>query len=309
MAKISIVIPCYFNEKNINPTLSRLLANESSFPAATIFEYIFVDDGSKDNTLKELLIQKNKYPEKIKVVKLAGNVGSYNAIVAGLEIGTGNCFSVISADLQDPPELITKMFTHWQNGIKFVVANRNNRDESFLKKRISNLFHSLIKKFALENIPEGGFDFVLFDEQLRDELLKIKEKNTNSLYLLAWMNYEMVSIPYNRQKREIGESKWTLKKKIKLFIDSFISFSYVPIRIITFLGISLGLISLTYALYVLYNKLSGNIDVSGYTSIMLVALFIGSFQMIALGILGEYLWRVLDASRNRPLYIIEKVYD
>ena len=309
MAKISIVIPCYFNEENINPTFNRLIENESNFPAETLFEYIFVDDGSKDNTLNELIFQKNKYPGKVKVVKLAGNVGSYNAIIAGLQMGTGDCFSVISADLQDPPELIAKMFSYWQKGIKFVVANRINRNESFFYKSLSNIFHYLIKKLALENIPKGGFDFVLFDEQLRAELLKIKEKNTNSLYLLAWMNYEMVSIPYTRLKREIGESKWTLKKKIKLFIDSFISFSYFPIRIITILGLVLGLISLAYASFVLYSKLSGNINLSGYTSIMLVSLFIGSFQMIALGILGEYLWRVLDASRNRPLYIIEKVYE
>jgi glycosyltransferase involved in cell wall biosynthesis len=309
MTKISIIIPCYFNEKNIPVTGKRLIENEINFPKDTLFEYVFVDDGSKDKTLEALLNFKKEYPDKVKIVKLAGNVGSYNAIVAGLETGSGDCYSVISADLQDPPELISKMMTHWRNGIKFVVANRVDRKESFFTKIFSNLFHSLIKKIALSNIPDGGFDFVLFDKQLRDELLKIKEKNTNSLYLLAWMNYEMVSIPYVRIKREIGESKWTLKKKLKLFVDSFVSFSNAPLRLITILGFLLGISALIYAIIVIIEKLNGNIAVSGFTSMMLVILFVGSFQMIAIGILGEYLWRVLDASRNRPLYIIEKVYE
>ena len=161
---------------------------------------------------------------------------SSNAIVAGTEYSTGDCVSVITADLQDPPELIAKMYDYWLKGIKFVVANRTNREESFVKKTLANTFQYLIKKHALPNIPKGGFDFVLFDKQLKEELIKIKEKNTNSLYLLAWMNFEMVSIPYTRLERKVGVSKWTFKKRMKLFIDSFVSFSYLPLRLITILG-------------------------------------------------------------------------
>jgi glycosyltransferase involved in cell wall biosynthesis len=307
MPKLSVVIPCYYNEENIPVTGPRLIENESNFPADVSFEYVFVDDGSKDKTLNALIAFKEKYPSKVVIVKLAGNVGSYNAIVAGMEYATGDCITVISADLQDPPELIPKMFSYWLKDIKFVVANRTNRKESFVQKTLSNSFHYLIKKLALPNIPKGGFDFVLFDKQLKNELLKIKEKNTNSLYLLAWMNFEMVSIPYTRNQREVGVSKWTFKKKMKLFIDSFVSFSYLPLRLITVLGFITGFITLVYAIVVLAYKFSGNIPISGWSSMMLVILFTSSFQMIALGVLGEYLWRVLEATRNRPLYIVEKV--
>ena len=155
MPKISIVIPCYYNELNIPITGPALIENESNFPSDVTFEYVYVDDGSKDQTLKALLDLKQKYPEKIKVVKLAGNVGSYKAIVAGTEYATGDCVSVITADLQDPPELIAKMYDYWLKGIKFVVANRTNREESFVKKTLANTFQYLIKKHALPNIPKG----------------------------------------------------------------------------------------------------------------------------------------------------------
>jgi hypothetical protein len=137
----------------------------------------------------------------------------------------------------------------------------------------------------------------------------MKEKDTNSLYLLAWMNFEMVSIPYSRNKREIGKSRWTMKKKIKLFIDSFVSFSFFPLRLITVLGFIIGFVALVYSGVIIAQKISGKVPVSGWSSMMLIILLTFSFQMIAIGILGEYLWRVLEASRNRPLYVVEKVYE
>ncbi len=309
MPKISIIIPCYYNEENIPVTGKKLIDIETSFPAGTEFEYVFVDDGSKDNTMQALLTFKEKYPQKVRIIKLAGNVGSYNALVAGMEYATGDCLTVISADLQDPPELIPKMFDYWLNGIKFVVASRYDRQEPFFSKMFSNLYHSLIKKLALKNIPKGGFDFVLFDKKLKDELLKMKEKDTNSLYLLAWMNFEMVSIPYSRNKREIGKSRWTTRKKIKLFIDSFVSFSFFPLRLITVLGFIIGFVALIYSGIIIAQKITGKVPVSGWSSMMLIILLTSSFQMIAIGILGEYLWRVLEAARNRPLYVVEKVYE
>jgi len=309
MPKVSVIIPCYYNEENIPVTGSKLIEVEASFPAGTEIEYVFVDDGSKDKTLEALLDFKKKYGERVRIVKLAGNVGSYNAIVAGMEYATGDCLTVISADLQDPPELIPKMYDYWQKGIKFVVASRNDREEPFFSKFFSNLYHSLIKKLALKNIPKGGFDFVLFDKKLKDELLKMKEKDTNSLYLLAWMNFDMVNIPYTRAKREIGRSRWTLKKKMKLFIDSFVSFSFFPLRLITVLGFIIGFVALIYSGIIIAQKINGKIPVSGWSSMMLIVLLTSSFQMIAIGILGEYLWRVLEAARNRPLYVVEKVYE
>ncbi len=226
-----------------------------------------------------------------------------------MKYATGDCCVVIAADLQDPPELMFKMYGHWKNGIKLVVGNRADRDESFFQKAFSNTYHKLIQKFALKNIPDGGFDYVFFDKQLKDEVVKINEKNTNTLYLLAWLNYDMVCIPYTRLKRGVGKSRWTLQKKIKLFIDSFISFSYVPLKFISVTGIVLGLIAFIYSLFIIVMKFSGNIDQTGWSSMMVVILFVSSFQMIGLGIIGEYVWRNLEASRNRPVYVVDEVYE
>ncbi|MBK9329845.1 MAG: glycosyltransferase family 2 protein [Sphingobacteriales bacterium] len=213
MPKISIIIPCYFNEQNIPVSSKVLVENEANFPPSTLFEYVMVDDGSKDNTYQELLTFHRQYPSKVKIIKLAGNVGSYNAILAGMKHATGDCCCITSADLQDPVELIPKMFAHWSNGVKLVMANREKREDSFFQRNFSNLFHFLVRKFALSNIPSGGFDFVLFDKKLKDEVIKMNEKNTNTLYLLPWLGYDFVVIPYTRRKRTLGKSRWTLAKK------------------------------------------------------------------------------------------------
>lgn len=309
MPKLSIIIPCYFNGENIPITKQRLLENEKLFDNDVTFEYVMVDDGSKDNTVEELIKFRNENPGKVKVIKLAGNVGSYNAILAGMNYATGDCCSVIAADLQDPPELMVKMYAHWKNGIKLVVGNRADREESFAQKAFSNTYHKLIQKFALKNIPDGGFDYVFFDKQLKNEVVKINEKNTNTLYLLAWLNYDMVCIPYTRVKREVGKSRWTLQKKIKLFIDSFISFSYAPLKFISITGITLGLIAFIYSLVIIILKFTGDSEPTGWSSMMVVILFVSSFQMIGLGIIGEYVWRNLESSRQRPVFVVDKVYE
>jgi polyisoprenyl-phosphate glycosyltransferase len=309
MPKLSIIIPCYFNGENIPITKKRLIDNESLFDTDVTFEYILVDDGSKDNTLAELIKFKEEQPGKVRIIKLAGNVGSYNAILAGMNYATGDCCSVITADLQDPPELMVKMYAHWKNGIKLIVGNRANREESFFQKAFANAYHRLIQKFALPNIPDGGFDYVFFDKQLREDVVKINEKNTNTLYLLAWLNYDMVCIPYLRAKREVGKSRWTTRKKIKLFIDSFISFSYAPLKVISIVGISLGLIAFFYSLFIIGLRLFGQSQPEGWSSLMVVILFVSSFQMIGLGIIGEYVWRNLEATRQRPIYVVDRVIE
>ena len=307
MPKLSYVIPCYYNEHNIPVTGDVLIKNEALFPKGTLFEYVFVDDGSKDGTWNALLDFQSKYPDRVKAIKLAGNVGSYFAMVAAMEHATGDCSVMISADLQDPPELIEKMYGFWQKGIKLVIANRTDREESFFQKAFSNTYHQLVKRYAIHNLPEGGFDFALFDKEIRERIVQMKEKNTNTLYLMLWMGYEYVNIPYVRKKREIGKSRWTLSKKIKLFIDSFIAFSFLPVRLISISGMVLGIGAFLYALFIIYEKLTGQIQVEGWSAMMIVFLFVSAFQMIALGIIGEYVWRTLDASRNRPLYVVDQI--
>jgi len=307
MPKLSIIIPCYYNELNIPETSAQLLENERNFPSDVQFEYVMVDDGSKDLTFFELEKFKSLSPEKVRLVRLATNVGSYNAIVAGMSVATGDVNVVITADLQDPVELMPKMYEHWLKGFKLVIANRLEREESFSKSFFSKSFQFLMKKFALSNLPDGGFDYVLFDKMICKKVVEMDEKNTNSLYLMLWLGFEYVNIPYVRRERKLGKSRWTLKKKIKLFIDSFISFSFFPIRAISVSGFVLGAAALAYAVVVILSRITGKVHVEGWTAMMVVFLFVSSFQMIAMGILGEYVWRTLDASRNRPNYIIQEI--
>lgn len=308
MPKISVIIPCYFNELNIPTTVQELKTNETLFPADVAFEYVMVDDGSKDNTLEELKKFKATYPEQVKIIKLSGNFGSYNAIQAGMKYATGDCTVVIAADLQDTPELMVKMHEYWQKGVKLVVANRNDREDAFTSRIFAEQYQKLIRKHALANLPIGGFDYCLFDRQLREQVVNMGENNTNSLYLLMWLKYDYVAIPYTRKARKAGKSRWTLSKKIKLFVDSFVSFSYFPLRLITIGGLVLGLISLLYAAYVIFARFTGNIDVQGWTTMMVVFLLVAAFQMISIGIIGEYLWRNLEASRKRPAYIVDEIH-
>lgn len=306
MSKLSVIIPCYYNAREISITLGRLMDNEKHFPKSTVIEYVMVDDGSGDDTYNELLKMRTMYPDKIKIIKLVQNVGSYNAISAGMKYATGNCCTVISADLQDPPEIIVRMYEFWQKGIKLVIANRQDRNDPLVAKFFSIVFQSLLKKYGLPRLPKGGYDFVLFDEELKRQVLQMGEKNTNILYLLLWLGHEYVNIPYSRQERLIGKSRWTFSKKIKLFIDSFVAFSYFPIRLISVMGLLLGAGAFLYGIIIVIAKVEGSINVAGWTSMMLVFLLVSSFQMIALGIIGEYLWRTLDQVRHRPNYIVEK---
>lgn len=309
MNKISVIIPCYYNESTVLQTFNKLQHTFSTWEDKVETEFVFVDDGSKDNTYNELLQIHQSFPGSTKIIKLVKNVGSYNALYAGLEYATGDCNVVISADLQDPPELIAGMYRYWQQGFKLVIANRMDRKEKAIQKWIASLFHFLMRKFAIKNAPSGGFDFVLFDKTIKEKIVALKERNSNIFYLMLWMGYDFVNIPYVRQKRTQGKSKWTLSKKIKLFIDSFVSFSFIPIRLISVTGLVLGFGALIYALFIIIARILGIIDVEGWSALMVVLLFVSSFQMIALGILGEYLWRILDNTRKRPLYMIEKVHD
>ena len=309
MPKLSIVVPCYHNEGNIPVTARELVANEANFPPELEFEYVFVNDGSGDGTLAALHQARLAYPGKVRIVDLATNVGSYNAIVAGMAHATGECLAVITADLQDPPELMVQMYSYWRQGIKLVIGNRQDRAETGLTRWVAQTFHWLMKKLALKNIPDGGFDFVFCDRQVADEVLKMHERNSNVFYLMFWLGFAYVTIPYVRKKRVIGTSQWTFAKKVKLLIDSLLAFSFVPIRAISVVGLSLGLVALVYGAYIILLRLTTSNEPQGWTTLMVVILFVSAFQMIALGVIGEYVWRGLDAARGRPLYVVREVWE
>jgi len=307
MKTISIVVPVYFNELNLPDTVPQLLGLSEQLPGYNL-ELVFVEDGSLDNSLKILLEYQQQFPEKIKVVKLTRNFGTMAALQAGLTIVTGDCVGVIAADLQDPPELFLDMIRHWEEGTKAIFAVRADREESLLQKTFSNLYYALINHFAVRGYPAGGFDFFLADRQVIDNVNKIHEKNTNILTLIFWLGYQAVFIPYVRRKRTKGKSRWTLGKKVKLFVDTFVSFSYFPIRLFSFIGIIYALLSFSYGAFIFISWLSFGIEVQGWVPMMLVLTFTAGLQMTLLGILGEYLWRTLDEARGRPLFVVDTVY-
>lgn len=305
MKTFSIVVPIYFNELNIPHLLPRLKTLQDSLSGYAL-EFIFVDDGSQDNSFP-LLLEEQKKDKRIKLIKLSRNFGSMAAIQAGLHYAQGDCVGIIAADLQDPPELFLEMIKKWEKGKKVVMALRGKREDSVLEKFFSDTYYRLLKKYAIDDYPEGGFDLVLIDHQIVDELTRISEKNTNIMSLIFWLGHDRESVSYTRQKREVGASKWTIAKKMKLFIDTFVSFSYVPIRVISLVGILTALVSFSYGLLVIILRYLGKITVPGYTIIVFIITLLLGLIMVMLGIIGEYLWRILDESRKRPSYVIDKV--
>ena len=307
MKTFSIIVPIYFNELNLPDTIPRLLALEDKLPEYRL-ELVFVDDGSGDRSLKVLRDFRDQYPEKLKIVKLTRNFGSMAAIQAGFTIASGDCVGVITADLQDPPELFPDMIAHWEKGIKAVFAVRSDREESFLQKFFSNTYYACMRRFAIPDYPEGGFDFLLIDRQIVDEINRINEKNTNIMSLIFWLGHGHVMLPYVRRSREKGTSRWTLSKKMKLFIDSFVAFSYIPIRALSVLGLAVAASAFIYGGIILYAWSISRIEVKGWTPLMILLAFTAGTQMTMLGVLGEYLWRTLDETRKRPGYVIDEIF-
>ncbi|MDQ0660061.1 glycosyltransferase family 2 protein [Paenibacillus sp. FSL H8-0104] len=305
--KFSIVVPIYYNELNIPHTVPRLQKLQSLMPECE-FEFVFVDDGSKDKSL-DLLLEAKDRDSRIKVVKLSRNFGSMAAIQAGLEYATGDCVGIIAADLQDPPEMFREMLDHWKLGKKIVLGTRADREESFSQKLFSNTYYFLLEKLALKGYPKGGFDFLLIDQQVVQEILQIREKNTNIMSLIFWLGHDQVQIPYVRQERKLGKSRWTLSKKIKLFVDSFVSFSYAPIRFMSLIGFFTAVLSIIYGIFVVVSTVFGIIELQGWTTIIALITFLLGVIMVMLGTIGEYLWRILDESRERPSYVIDQTFE
>lgn len=305
--KFSIVVPIYYNELNIPHTVPRLQSLEEIIPDCD-FEFVFVDDGSKDNSLS-LLLEAREQDSRIKVIKLSRNFGSMSAIQAGLHHTTGDCVGIIAADLQDPPELFKEMIDYWRIGKKIILGTREDREESSSQKFFSNTYYYLLEKFALKGYPKGGFDFLLIDKQVVQEVLEIQEKNTNVMSLIYWLGHDQVHIPYVRKERKLGKSRWTLSKKIKLFVDSFVSFSYMPIRFMSLIGCITAIISFLYGVFVVLCTVFGFIELQGWTTIIALITFLLGIIMVMLGIIGEYLWRILDESRKRPSFVIDEVFE
>lgn len=300
--KVSIVIPVYYNEDNLYPLYADI---KEKFIDKIDYDYeiVMVNDGSKDRSYEVMQELADQDPN-IKIVSLSRNFGSHAAILCGLEKCTGDCAVVKAADLQEPTELILKMVESWKQGNNVVLAVRQDRKESFGTKLFANTYYWMVRKAALSNMPKGGFDVYLLDQKVIRVLLSLDERNSALTGQILWSGFKTEEIPYVRLEREIGTSKWTLKKKVRLVADTLFSFSTLPISLVTMIGTLSCVGALIWGIVVLVCKIMGLIQVSGWTTLFFNLCSFGII-MVTLGILGGYLWRTFDASRNRPTYIVE----
>lgn len=303
MSLVSIIIPVYYNEQSL-PLLVERLSAVADLCQTHQFEFIFVDDGSGDNSLKVLLdlAQRSK---RVRVIRLSRNFGSSAAILAGLSHSRGDCAGFLAADLQDPPETIPEMIRAWEEGAEVVLAVRRDRNgDPWLSRLFSNLFNRLFKTLVFSDFSPQGIGFFLIDRRVVDVLVQCDEKNSHIRALVLWAGFRRAVVLYDRAKRQYGRSRWTFGKKVKYFIDAFASFSYLPIRLSSAVGLVFALLGGLYAMVVITLRLTGGIPIEGWTALMVVVLVASGIQMLMLGIFGEYLWRNLEAARRRPTFII-----
>ena len=303
--KISVVVPVYNNEQSL-PTLHQRFADVAARISQSEFEFLFVDDGSKDNSFGVLKTLAASDP-RVKVLRLVRNFGSNAAILAGLTYAKGDCTAMITADLQDPPELIVDMIERWKAGAKVVLAARTERRDPFWTRISGDVFNWLFKRLVFPNFPSKGFDFWLADREVIDNLIKTAGTNTYVMGLLLWLGYPIETITYTRGDRLFGKSQWTLGKKVKYFLDAFVAFSYLPLRLASVIGIALAILGFLYAGFVIVAKIVYGFPAEGWTSLMVVVLIVSGTQLVMLGVLGEYVWRNLDESRRRPIFLVGEV--
>jgi glycosyltransferase involved in cell wall biosynthesis len=306
----SIVIPVYQNEGSLNETFRTLKENVIDKNPQYTGEIIFVDDGSSDGSFQCLVDLQKNHPELIVIIKLTRNFGTYPAIIAGYEKATGKCVINVSADLQDPPELIHEMLhSHFEDKYNIVICTREAREEGLYRKFTSKIFYGVVKKLCFPDMPAGGFDFSLISKKVKDEILCDLEADFFLQGKILWAGYEIKYISYTRRKREAGKSQWTFSKKLKWFIDSVMSYSFFPIRFISAFGIILSFTGFLYAIYVFFYRLFSDNYIYGWAPIVILILILSGFQMLMLGVIGEYVWRTLSQVRRRPKYIVEEIIE
>lgn len=301
--KLSIIIPIYYNEQNLEPLyddLKKKVLDVIDYD----YEIVMVNDGSKDDSYSVMKKLREK-DENIKIYSLSRNFGSHAACLCGLSKSTGDCAVIKAADLQEPSELILEMVESWKSGNNVVLACRKDRDESISQKFFANAYYWTVRKTALKNMPKNGFDVYLVDRKVIDVLTSLDETNSSLTCQILWSGFKTGQVYYERKAREIGKSRWTLRKKIRLVTDTLFSFSTLPIKIVSVIG-SLSIFgALIWALFILLEKINNNINIEGWTASILFSLFSFGIIMLSLGIIGEYVWRMFDSSRGRPPFIIE----
>ena len=303
---VSLIIPIYNESENIEE-LHKQLTNVLSKLQNIMYELIFVDDGSVDDSW-EKLTKLRCNDNNVKGVKFSRNFGHQIALTAGLDKARGDACIVIDGDLQDPPEVIINMIHKWQEGFQVVYGVRIKRDgESIFKKFTAFIFYRILRKLTRVDIPIDTGDFRLMDRVVVDQLILMREKNRFVRGMVSWVGFKQTRVHYEREKRFAGKTKYPFSKMFKLALNGILSFSQIPLQLSSTLGFLCSFISFIFILYGLYSKIfDANTTISGWTSLFIAVLFIGGIQLMTIGILGEYLGRVYEEIKNRPLYIVEE---
>lgn len=304
MKKISILVPCYNEEETINVFYTEVIKVISKLNYD--FEILFINDGSSDNTLA-LMKDLRKKDNRIRFLDLSRNYGKEIAMAAGIDYLTGDAMIIMDVDLQDPPELIPELIKYWESGFDDIYAQRISREgESFLKKSTSKIYYRILNK--LSNIPiqiDTG-DYRLLSKKGIEAIRKLRESQRYTKGLFSIIGLKKKAVLYNRKPRIAGKTKWNYLKLIGLAIDGIVSFTILPLRVATILGIIISFFSFIYMIYIIYNTLCYGNRVAGYPSLIVVILFLGGLQLISLGFIGEYLGRIFYETKNRPLYFINE---
>ena len=307
---VTIIIPAY-NEEKVLPKLfnrlDKLSQNESNY----LFEFLFINDGSKDSTMK-LISEKSTIDNRISYINLSRNFGKERAMLAGFDYAKGDAIVIIDADLQDPPELIPNMISLWEEGYDDVYAKRESREgETWLKKATSKWFYSILDKISSIEIQRDTGDFRLLDRRAVEALKTLRESNRYTKGMFSWVGFKKKEITYKRNPRAAGETKWNYFKLFNLAIEGITSFTTSPLRISFIFGLLISSVAFFWILYLLIRPLFGVPTGGGYSSLMSVILFLGGVQLLAIGIIGEYIGRIFIETKNRPVYLIQdlKEYD
>ncbi|CAN5846491.1 glycosyltransferase [soil metagenome] len=303
---ISVVVPLYCEASNIDYLFKRLETVLDQL--GTTYEIICVDDGSSDDTVEGLKRHRQRNP-RIKIVALSRNFGKELALTAGIDYANGAAVVPIDADLQDPPELIEVLVAKWREGYDVVYAKRRSREgETWLKRVTANSFYRVMERMSKVPIPRDTGDFRLLDRRVVEVIKRLPERTRFMKGLFAWVGYRQAEVMYDREPRHSGQTKWNYWRLWNFAIDGIASFSLAPLRMWSYVGIGFAVLSFLYGSFLLLRTLVLGIDVPGYASLMVAVLFLGGVQMVSLGILGEYLGRVYEEVKGRPLYLVRDTY-
>jgi dolichol-phosphate mannosyltransferase len=304
--KLSIIVPAYNEGNNVKVACEEIEAVLRNTLQEIDYEIIFVDDGSLDDTFV-YLSDLNKSNPNVRVIKLLSNTGAHMAIRAGLEHAEGDMACFLACDLQDPPKIIPDMLDALKDPVQIVWATRSIRKDPWTSRLFARIFYGLARAMVSKDLPPSGASMFLLGSDALRAVHKFKERNLTLEGLFSTMGFKQSYITYDRKSRASGASKWTVAKRLKLFADFFVGYSYFPVRLMSYLGIILASIGFLYATFLILRYFIYNLQVAGWTSLMVVLLIIGGVQMVMIGVIGEYVWRTLDEVRARPRYVIKTI--